>query len=90
MSGSPICSNDGSAIGVVTTASGSGIVSDSDLHTEGGPEPTLLGNLPGWLLRDIAAGSIRSNRRLKTPPENGPLRRRPTGSGKKQLKKGGA
>jgi Trypsin-like peptidase domain len=48
MSGSPIVADDGSAIGIVCT-SGGGI----GVHTEGGPNPRLTHNLPGWLLRQL-------------------------------------
>jgi hypothetical protein len=46
MSGSPIITADGAAIGLVCLSGGTGKV-----HTEGGPNPRLMGNLPGWLLK---------------------------------------
>jgi hypothetical protein len=49
MSGSPIVADDGSAIGVMCTSSG-GL---NEKHTDGGPNPSLVGNLPGWLLREL-------------------------------------
>jgi len=50
MSGSPILTGDASAIGIVCL-SGGGL--DEDSHTEGGPNPRLTHNLPGWLLRSL-------------------------------------
>jgi hypothetical protein len=47
MSGSPVLVGDGSAIGVVCVAGGV----DLSLYTEGGPNPRLVTNLPGWCLR---------------------------------------
>ena len=46
MSGSPILTEIGTAIGVVCTAAA---------PWEGGPNPRLTHNLPGWLLRDPSA-----------------------------------
>lgn len=48
MSGSPILAADGAAIGVVCTGSHSG---KDAVCTEGGPNPVLTRNLPGWFLR---------------------------------------
>ena len=48
MSGSPIIGEGGPAIGVIATGGGTG-----ELHTEGGPNPRLVTNLPGWLLADL-------------------------------------
>jgi hypothetical protein len=48
MSGSPICLGTGSAIGVLTTGV---LVEDNEIK---GPNPELTGNLPGWLLRELA------------------------------------
>jgi Trypsin-like peptidase domain len=49
MSGSPIIDDDGRAIGVLcTSASG-----PNEKHTEGGPNPRLVANLPGWLLNEV-------------------------------------
>ena len=51
MSGSPIMMEDGRAIGVVVV--GSLIRQDdanSDACFEGGPNPTLKADLPGWFL----------------------------------------
>ncbi len=50
MSGSPVLLGDGSAIGVVCVASGA----NPRLYTEGGPNPRLMTNLPGWCLRALA------------------------------------
>jgi hypothetical protein len=61
MSGSPIVADDGSAIGIVCTSSG-GI--DLDKHTEGGPNPRLINNLPGWLLRELM-GPRRTPKEIK-------------------------
>ena len=47
MSGSPIINKKGQAIGVLTCARGGG----AESHTQGGPCPSLIGNLPGWFLR---------------------------------------
>ena len=51
MSGSPIVNNSGAAVGVVCVASG------ADLRDcrEGGPNPRLVGNLPGWLTPRVGA-----------------------------------
>jgi len=49
MSGSPIIAPNGRAIGVVCTSSG--LRDDGDDHREGGPNPYLPANLPGWLVR---------------------------------------
>lgn len=51
MSGSPIIADDGRAIGVVCTSIGSG----QGPHTEGGPNPSLMHSLPGWLLKQVRA-----------------------------------
>ena len=49
MSGSPIVTEIGTAIGVVCTAAA---------PWEGGPNPRLTHNLPGWLLHDtLQSGS---------------------------------
>jgi hypothetical protein len=50
MSGSPVLLGDGSAIGVVCAAGGT----DTGLYTEGGPNPRLMTNLPGWCLSALA------------------------------------
>ena len=50
MSGSPILGADGAAMGVVCSSSG---VSGAPL-TQGFPNPRLMDNLPGFLLRGIA------------------------------------
>jgi hypothetical protein len=52
MSGSPIVDKNGAAIGIVCTGSSSG-VKDDYCCTEGGPNPSLSRNLPGWLLHDV-------------------------------------
>ena len=51
MSGSPILDEAGAAIGILCCSGGIG----SDPHTEGGPNPRLVANLPGWLLTRLAA-----------------------------------
>jgi hypothetical protein len=51
MSGSPVLLGDGSAIGVVCVSGGV----DPRLYTEGGPNPRLMTNLPGWCLRALAS-----------------------------------
>jgi hypothetical protein len=48
MSGSPVLLSDGSAIGVCTAGG-------LEALTEGGPNPRLMDNLPGWLLRAFAS-----------------------------------
>ena len=48
MSGSPIIVEDGTAIGIVCLGDG------VDRPTEGGPNPRLMGNLPGWFLNKLA------------------------------------
>jgi hypothetical protein len=50
MSGSPIRDEDGKAIGVVSISSGPSL---SEPHTDGGPNPALTRNLPGWLLHEL-------------------------------------
>jgi hypothetical protein len=50
MSGSPIISDGGAAIGVLCCAS-AGV--DGKLYTHGGPNPRLDRNLPGWALSDL-------------------------------------
>lgn len=49
MSGSPILAGDGSAIGIVSVA---GAVGDN-VPTGGGPNPSLMGNLPNWLVQQL-------------------------------------
>jgi hypothetical protein len=49
MSGSPIVSADGAAIGVVSLSQGS----EMEIRTEGGPQASLAAHLPGWLLREL-------------------------------------
>ena len=46
MSGSPILSDKGAAIGVLSVSGGL----PNTKHTDGGPNARLLCNLPGWLL----------------------------------------
>ncbi len=46
MSGSPILSDDGRALGVLCTSGGT----VGERHTGGGPQPQLSACLPGWLL----------------------------------------
>jgi hypothetical protein len=58
MSGSPIVTDEGMAIGVVSIAAG--FVTDDGRELgrprEGGPNPNLGGNLPGWLLGELIRG----------------------------------
>jgi hypothetical protein len=49
MSGSPILADDCWAIGVVCTSGRT----PGEKHTEGGPNPQLVSNLPGWLVREL-------------------------------------
>lgn len=49
MSGSPIVLEHGVAIGVMVTST----ESESRPKFEGGPQPNLMANLPGWLLREF-------------------------------------
>ena len=51
MSGSPIMSDEGAAIGIV--AASGGVAGSSEPHTEGTPNPRLIIDLPGWLLREV-------------------------------------
>jgi hypothetical protein len=53
MSGSPLLADDGSAIGVVCTSAGTSGLDQP--HTKGGPNPRLMGNLPGWCIRSLAS-----------------------------------
>jgi hypothetical protein len=48
MSGSPILSNCGRAIGVLSTTA-----CPTAMQTGGGPNAALVDNLPGWLLREL-------------------------------------
>jgi hypothetical protein len=48
MSGSPIISAEGAAIGVACLGAEDGAGNQAECS---GPNPSLLGNLPGWLLR---------------------------------------
>ena len=54
MSGSPIVTSDGSAIGICVTGTGI-LVAGSIVATEGGPNPRLTYHLPGWFLRELKA-----------------------------------
>lgn len=49
MSGSPVVSPEGAAIGIMCCSSGTG--PDVEEHTDGGMNPRLVDHLPGWLLR---------------------------------------
>jgi trypsin-like peptidase len=51
MSGSPVLSNDGSAIGMVCISGGT--AGSDHPHTAGGPNPRLMGNLPGWCIQSF-------------------------------------
>jgi hypothetical protein len=50
MSGSPVLLSDVLAIGIVCAAAGA----DPRVYTEGGPNPRLAHNLPGWCLQAFA------------------------------------
>jgi Trypsin-like peptidase domain len=52
MSGSPIVAPDGRAIGIVCISGGLD-GNREDAHREGGPNPFLPANLPGWLAGDL-------------------------------------
>ena len=54
MSGSPIVAKDGTAIGIVCIGSGGTF---NPIPTEGGPNPRLMGNLPGWFLKVLTDGA---------------------------------
>jgi hypothetical protein len=54
MSGSPIVSAAGAAIGVICTSGGT----KRDHHTGGGPNPELAAQLPAWLLRRLGHTSV--------------------------------
>jgi hypothetical protein len=59
MSGSPIITEGGKAIGIVCIGSEVHPEDDGterlDRPTEGGPNPRLMGNLPGWFLKKLSA-----------------------------------
>jgi hypothetical protein len=57
MSGSPIVTEDGSAIGVVTLSSES-----EGKAQEGGPSPCLTLHLPAWLVRELRANNKKLRR----------------------------
>jgi len=54
MSGSSVLLSDGSAMGVVCVAGGV----DPRLYAEGGPNPRLMTNLPGWFLLALAIDGL--------------------------------
>ena len=56
MSGSPILTENGTAIGVVCLG---GTTSQDAPCYEGGPNPRLMGNLPGWFLNVLAEAKKR-------------------------------
>ncbi len=58
MSGSPILKEDGAAIGVFVCSSGHGPLPAKE-HTEGGPNPRLVRNLPGWMLPPARGADLR-------------------------------
>lgn len=60
MSGSPILAENGAAIGLMCLGTGG---PGDDRPSEGGPQPWLMGNLPGWLLAQLKA-----NPRTKVGP----------------------
>jgi hypothetical protein len=52
----PILADDRSAVGIVCLAGGTGKETSPPAewaYTEGGPNPRLIHNLPGWLLREL-------------------------------------
>jgi hypothetical protein len=49
MSGSPILSSSGLAVGVLSVSGGK----PNEPHTEGGPQARLRAHLPGWLLQEV-------------------------------------
>jgi hypothetical protein len=52
MSGSPVISDDGAAIGIVALGSSTPLASSSGCENHyGSPNPRLIRDLPGWLLR---------------------------------------
>jgi hypothetical protein len=51
MSGSPIVSSEGAAIGVFSNSGGTGM--DDDSHRAGGPQALLTSHLPAWLVRTL-------------------------------------
>ncbi len=53
MSGSPVLSHDGAAVGVVCSSAGR----PEEGHSEGGPNPRLTHHLPGWLLQELLEGN---------------------------------
>ena len=55
MSGSPVVSPEGAAIGIVCTSVST---TENDHGTGGGPNPELAAQLPAWLLRDLGHTSI--------------------------------
>ena len=57
MSGSPILTPEGTAIGVVSVSRGE--FGEMEAHREGGPQPELSVHLPGWIL--AGAGLITFN-----------------------------
>ena len=60
MSGSPILLEDGSAIGIICSGNVSRRICGQDvIVTEGGPNPGLTRNLPGWLLHEIAKSATK-------------------------------
>jgi hypothetical protein len=69
MSGSPIVAEDGTAIGIVCLSEGG---PEDDRDTKGGPNPRLMNNLPGWLLKKITTAPepeyVREFRRWKNAP----------------------
>jgi hypothetical protein len=64
MSGSPIVAEDGRAIGIVCIGSVTHNPSsepDLDSSTGGGPNPSLVSNLSGWLLKELTDAAISSD-----------------------------
>jgi hypothetical protein len=50
MSGSPILGDDGKVMGVCCMSGGG---ENDETHYQGGPNASLTGNLPGWLLEEL-------------------------------------
>jgi len=55
MSGSPIVAENGTAMGIGCL----GNLDDEHPKNEGGPNPRLMGNLPGWFLKTLSAHADR-------------------------------
>ena len=56
MSGSPIITTEGLAVGVITSSSST---DGGKTSREAGPNPVLIDDLPGWIVRDLGLASKR-------------------------------